>query len=121
MQNNEPKGWNPEGTYTGRLKESPEQKWDNQPSRNPYPKAMPDPEKQPDTVLHIVKIMRRYEHRIHEDVIKFRAGAREILKTLPEVIRGYQAIKEEMTTGVYILPDELKWFLDNDGKEEAYA
>lgn len=117
----EPKGWNPEGTYTG-LGQGTVRRWDDRPSQNPYPKNMPDVNFPFQAEIpQIIKMMRRYEHAIHQDVLLYEGGDGSVLRTLTRNIRCFKAIKEEMTTGVYFLPKNLQWFLDNDNREEQYV
>ena len=118
---NEPKGWSPDGTYTGRVKPH-DPKFDDRRSNNPYPKLMPDLQKQFSAeVPFIMKAMRRLEHNIHEDLIHYDAGETVVFARLVWYIRNYKAIQEEMRTGVYDLPENLQWFLDNGNTEEAYV
>ena len=66
----------------------------------------------------------KYEHLIHQDSILYAGGQHNLIEMLCWNIRCYKAIKEEMTAGVYILPNALQRLLSldaDDGKEESYT
>lgn len=120
-----PKGWRPEFTYTGGLLE-PSGKWETVPSNAPFPRTFPDVNFPGVDVMQIVKALRRYEHYIHTNSIMFDGGDKTLLTQLCNDIRCFRAIKEEMTAGVYTLPEKLQWYLDQEppkkgGKEDTYV
>ena len=117
--NNEPKGWRPDFTYTHRPVAKSPVEIDTKPSNAPLPRTMPNPTHQGTDIMHIVKSLRKYEHLIHRDMLLFKGGQTGVRGQLVWNIRGYRTVNQELTTGVYILPKELQWFIDNDNTEEA--
>ena len=69
----------------------PDKRWDLGASKNPYPKNMPDPERQAEKVLQVVKAARHYERKFLELNIKFRAGDFLLLDDIVKVINNYKA------------------------------
>lgn len=120
-----PIGWNPSGTYTGRMAPKPAaaDRWDSAPSRNPYPPAMPDLGAQgaPEKSIHL-RAMRMYEKFVHERGVRMAGGEPGLLRELQVDILRRRAVREELGTGVVLFtPEEERILAMGDGDAEALA
>jgi hypothetical protein len=130
-----PIGWQPERTYTGNPPRSRElDRFDREPSRNPYPRNMPSLGGEAKVDRH-VGLVHHYSKRVFEETLLIEGGDRGLPEVLrkPEPVRRAErreavlrrkAILEELGTGVVFLSEEDERILaeaEDDNEEEAFA
>lgn len=110
-----PKGWAPEGTYTGVVghlvgHRDLVDRWDTSPSPHPYPPSWPDLRVQPSSPMTNAKALRTLSKRLDEQLVH-RAAGKADLREMRVLLRDVVAIKEELGTGVVLLSDEFQQIL----------